>query len=159
MKKLATLALVAALAAVVGGVGLFSNGQVASGHPDPDCIATSGDVFNVPGTNVWIGTDGPDNIDCANATHDVVVRSLGGDDVIIGSTFNDTLFGGSGDDMLTGLTGDDRLFGGSGDDMLTGLIGVHLLFGGRGDDTLDGGFVCIGGPGMDSAMNCSIFIQ
>ncbi|QDH72526.1 Ig-like domain-containing protein [Brevundimonas sp. M20] len=50
-----------------------------------------------------------------------------GTGVVIGSAFDDALFGGVGRDVLIGLDGDDRLIGGDGV--------PDELYGGRGDDT------------------------
>ncbi|MES2243540.1 MAG: calcium-binding protein [Pseudomonadota bacterium] len=53
-------------------------------------------------------------------------RKTGGDDVIEGSVFNDTLNGGAGNDLLLGYEGDDTLVADGGDD---------ILIGGQGNDT------------------------
>jgi Ca2+-binding RTX toxin-like protein len=76
---------------------------------------------------------------------------------IIGSAYNDTLFGtdwssttpgdifstyidgGAGNDYIDGRDGDDTLLGGIGNDTLIGGAGNDTLFGGDGSDTLDGG--------------------
>jgi Ca2+-binding RTX toxin-like protein len=67
---------------------------------------------------------------------------------IIGTSQNDSLFGGNlGDVFLTGA-GDDTIDGGAGDDFinaddgtdnLIGGLGNDLLLGGAGNDTIDGG--------------------
>ncbi len=95
---------------------------------------------------------------------------LSGDDVFIGSNFNDTVYGGdgqdaisggdgddvlrgdAGDDVLNGNSGDDALYGGSGKDLLNGGDNDDLLEGGDGDDILvggDGNDTLIGGDGID----------
>lgn len=77
-----------------------------------------------------------------------VITTGGGDDVVVGSSGRDFIFGGDGDDTLTGLGGNDQLsgdagqnslLGGDGDDMLTGGASDDILNGGSGNDTLDGG--------------------
>jgi hypothetical protein len=80
---------------------------------------------------------------CANPT-------FGGrdDDVLLGSSFGDRLYGRQGRDLLRGRAGNDCLFGGEGadvldgdggDDTISGGDGRDRLFGGAGDDRLLGG--------------------
>ncbi|MDO7835870.1 type I secretion C-terminal target domain-containing protein [Sphingobium sp. HBC34] len=52
----------------------------------------------------------------------------------IGTSNDDTLFGGSGDDELTGGSGSDALNGGAGSDVLVGGEGNDMLRGGAGND-------------------------
>jgi Ca2+-binding RTX toxin-like protein len=68
-------------------------------------------------------------------------RSIEG---LIGSSFDDALFGNhkrnvidgrDGNDRLYGFGGDDSLFGGAGDDVLEGGMGKDRLYGGDGFDT------------------------
>jgi len=106
---------------------------------------------------------------------------VGGNDTIIGSRFNDAIFGDAkgaggaplqgGDDRLSGGDGDDRVFGeagngvmksvtggndrldgGAGNDLLLGQSGNDTLIGGLGDDTLNGGF-----EGRESGVNSAVF--
>jgi Ca2+-binding RTX toxin-like protein len=63
---------------------------------------------------------------------------------LIGSHYNDFLFGNDGDNALYGQGGADLLSGGLGDDNLYGGIGNDTLKGGGGVDHLDGG------PGIDT---------
>lgn len=64
---------------------------------------------------------------------------------LVGTRFNDRLFGnatgnridaGSGNDLVEGWEGDDTLIGGSGDDSLSGGAGNDTIEGGEGSDTL-----------------------
>ena len=71
------------------------------------------------GNNLEIGTSAADRI-----------FGLGGIDLLRGGDGNDTIEGGDGPDSLYGDKDDDTIRGGTGDD---------LIRGGRGDDTLDGG--------------------
>ena len=71
------------------------------------------------GNNLEIGTSAADRI-----------FGFGGIDLLRGGDGNDTIEGGDGPDSLYGDLGDDTIRGGTGDD---------LIRGGRGDDTLDGG--------------------
>lgn len=63
---------------------------------------------------------------------------------VVGSKFNDTLYGGPGDDTFRGFAGDDLLAGGGGNDKLSGGEGEDTLAGGPGDDSM------AGGPGDDT---------
>ncbi len=58
------------------------------------------------------------------------------DDLIVGSTGNETLQGLSGNDVLSGGAGNDNLQGGDGDDVLEGGAGADALNGGAGVDTI-----------------------
>ncbi|WBY08674.1 cadherin domain-containing protein [Sphingomonas sp. 7/4-4] len=60
-------------------------------------------------------------------------------DLIYGYGGADTLDGGAGDDMLDGGAGNDRLIGGLGIDTLYGREDADTLIGGDGNDTLYGG--------------------
>jgi hypothetical protein len=84
-------------------------------------------------------------------SHGLVIPVLfsggGGNDVLVGDTQNDTLYGGDADDQLAGNGGRD---------FVTGDAGIDRLFGNAGDDSVDardGGFFdqvdC--GSGTDTA--------
>ncbi|MCW1916968.1 chitobiase/beta-hexosaminidase C-terminal domain-containing protein [Luteolibacter sp. GHJ8] len=119
-----------------------------------------------------MGTDGPDNMLLvynhtghgstfdAGAGNDILhgtswnesLLGAEGDDVIYAQSGNDTVSGGTGSDTLSGGGGDDALDGGEGDDTLWGEVGVDHLDGGDGADILDGGSdadVLNGGTGDD----------
>ena len=80
---------------------------------------------------------------------------------IIGTNFDDWLFGaggaqdisgGNGSDYLDGLGGPDTLLGGNGSDKLFGGGGPDMLIGGNGNDVLVGGAgpdIMTGGKGAD----------
>lgn len=59
---------------------------------------------------------------------------------VIGTRFNDTIYGNNENNILDGGLGDDTIFGGTGDDTLLGKSGNDTLSGGLGDDYIDGGF-------------------
>lgn len=68
--------------------------------------------------------------------------SVGGspdDDIINGTSGNDTLDGGVGNDQIYGHDGNDTLEGGTGDDLVYGGDGTNTIYGEDGNDTLDGG--------------------
>jgi serralysin len=68
-----------------------------------------------------------------------ILYGSSGDDSIQGLGGSDTLDGQAGNDRLDGGTGNDRLFGSSGDDILIGSSGRDVLNGGAGSDRLLGG--------------------
>lgn len=61
------------------------------------------------------------------------------DDIINGTSGNDTLDGGVGNDEVYGHNGNDTLEGGTGDDIVNGGDGTDTLYGEDGHDILDGG--------------------
>lgn len=67
-----------------------------------------------------------------------VIYGFGGDDLLVGGAGDDRLFGGWGDDVLFGENGEDALFGEGGEDILVGGVNHDQLFGGSGDDLLSG---------------------
>lgn len=94
----------------------------------------------------------------------LVVNGGDGDDVIIGSSLDDTLNGdggndsirgGDGNDLLNGDAGNDTLLGGAGDDMVTGGDGTDGLSGSIGNDVLNGNSdddTLLGGAGNDTLL-------
>lgn len=82
----------------------------------------------------------------------------GFDDFLYGAASADLLRGGAGRDVLDGRGGDDMLEGGDGDDDLVGGVGNDRLDGGAGNDTLrggDGDDVLLGGDGNDTLRETS----
>lgn len=75
--------------------------------------------------------------------HPVTSLKAGGDDIIIGDSGANTLYGRDGDDWLDGGAGADNLYGGTGHDVLIGRDDADNLYGQDGDDVL------IGGTGLD----------
>ena len=74
-----------------------------------------------------------------------VVRGYGQDldNVIIGNSYNDFLYGRGGNDIIKGGGGADLLYGESGNDTLEGGAGMDRFYGGTGADTFlfrDGDF-------------------
>lgn len=75
------------------------------------------------------------------------------DDYLYGGNDNDTLVGNKGNDYLEGGNGNDSLVGGAGDDRLYGDYGDDTLYGGNGNDYLDvasGTNYLNGGNGKDT---------
>lgn len=108
------------------------------------------------GSNTVSDGAGNDFIDLSENNVGFVLTTGGGNDVVLGSAYADTISaptgsassyrfeGGSGNDILTGANGSDTLLGGEGDDDLFGSGGADTLTGGYGDDDLQGG------PGNDT---------
>lgn len=118
---------------------------------------------------IYVNLDGVAT-DGAAGEHDNVavdvenVLAGAGNDVLIGSVFNnklagnaghDLIDGGAGNDNLLGGVGNDDLIGGVGNDVLTGNGGADFLFGGDGNDTFRSIDLSIdtinGGLGVDRA--------
>ncbi len=134
---------------------------------------------------IWDGGDGVDTADYSDfhsavqidlaANHEAYTRDgttvttgawriigeLDNIESVIGTAFNDRIFGdaepnelhgGAGNDIVTGGIGDDQLFGEDGNDILFGRQNTDLLDGGEGDDRLfiDGlDTSVVGGAGFD----------
>lgn len=86
-----------------------------------------------------------------------VARILPGNDTIIGSLFDDTLYGFTGNDIINGRGGGDHLFGGSGNDLLTGAAGRDIQNGGPGRDRFDfnAAFDSVAGADRDTILGFS----
>lgn len=67
-----------------------------------------------------------------------LVDTLGGNDTVYGSKYNDSVDGGEGNDLFYGYDGRDGFWGGTGNDTAYGGNGVDNLSGDAGDDTLYG---------------------
>ncbi|WP_404338976.1 hypothetical protein AB2M62_07430 [Sphingomonas sp. MMS12-HWE2-04] len=99
------------------------------------------------------------------------ITVTGGDDIFVGSSYNDVLYGRSGWDWLDGGAGYDTIDGGDNDDVLLGRGDKDRLSGGSGNDYISGGDgddyfsdanntwglygndgndILVGGAGMDS---------
>lgn len=90
--------------------------------------------------NLWIGTNGPDNVTLTSEqTIPQQVLMLDGNDTVIGSEDNNLISAGKGDDDLSGAGGDDQLFGDRDHDVLNSNLGNDFLRGGKGNDYMGGG--------------------
>ena len=80
--------------------------------------------------------DGNGNTDTATVTVYVGTAIEGGpgDDVIIGTSGNDVIFGLGGDDVLEGRSGNDTIYGDDGNDLLKGQGGSDTIIAEAGDD-------------------------
>ena len=70
---------------------------------------------------------------------DEVLRGTSADNTVQGAGGADRLYGYAGGDTLDGGGGNDRLYGGLGGDTLLGGMGNDRLYGGEGTDILTGG--------------------
>ncbi|WP_132559766.1 DUF5801 repeats-in-toxin domain-containing protein [Rhizobium sullae] len=86
--------------------------------------------------NLIVGTTGDDTLSGGSSDSDIAGN---GNDILAGGGGNDTLWGGDGSDLLLGGAGDDQLRGGSGNDILFGGVGDDILVGGSGLNTMTGG--------------------
>ena len=106
--------------------------------------ATQGDdvvlVFGENGQVSVLGLSTVVNISNMEAIDQLIINTLGGDDVVEASGLDASIVfvadGGEGDDILVGGAGNDTLFGGLGDDVLIGGLGLDILDGGPGINTV-----------------------
>lgn len=86
------------------------------------------DITGTAGNDILVGTDFED-----------FIMGLEGADRINGGLGSDDIYGGGGNDSISGSFSDDRLYGGKGNDTLSGNSGSDTLDGGDGKDTYSGG--------------------
>lgn len=67
------------------------------------------------------------------------IYNYGGGRNLVGTSYNDTMFGSRSGDVLNGSYGNDVLLGGYGSDTLIGGYGNDRLIGGNGYDVMGGG--------------------
>ncbi|WP_114714726.1 peroxidase family protein, partial [Rhizobium grahamii] len=85
----------------------------------------------------------------------MVLGGTAGDDIIISSEGDDTLYGDGGNDRLEGGMGNDTVLGGDGDDILSDSFGDNRIEGGAGNDVIVVGNMSVlgnlilGGDGQD----------
>lgn len=122
------------------------------------------DVFlSSLGADTYFGGSGTDALSYAASSAGVIINlatggvsgvggagdgvgdSVSSIEAVLGSTFGDTITGGSeanylmgqaGDDVISGANGNDLIFGGLGSDTIEGGAGTDTLFGGAGIDTV-----------------------
>jgi Ca2+-binding RTX toxin-like protein len=140
------VAVLCALAFTVAPVAA-DDAPTCEGTPATIVAAGGGPVFGTDGDDVIVGTTAADTI-----------YGLGGNDLICGAPDGattdggDTIYGGDGDDNIVGMLGNDTLYGEGGNDGLvggdfTGEPGNPGSSGGNGDDILDGDNVDQNGEG------------
>lgn len=109
----------------------------------------TGTLEGTSDNDVIVGTSGDDSID-GGLGHDLVCGD-GGDDAIDGGIGNDDLCGDGGNDTIDGGIGDDDICGDEGNDDIEGGIGNDNIDGGNGTDALNGEIdndVCINGESV-----------
>jgi len=94
-------------------------------------------IFGKSGEDSLIGTSADDSI--WGFAGDDYLNGQGGDDDLMGGLGNDVLWGDIGEDNLNGGLDNDQLFGSHHHDILNGNDGDDELFGGHGQDSLTGG--------------------
>ena len=102
------------------------------------------------GTTVILGTSTNNTLNGGTGRDCIFGR--GGQDTINGNGGDDLISGGEGDDIIAGGTGADLCFGGGGQDRLSGNAGNDVMSGGDGDDQCFGGDnndTLLGGQGQD----------
>jgi hypothetical protein len=130
-------------------VEIFINRRSASGAVNiPDLLTVKIQNINSPlvrvfdpklVTRIVVNTfGGNDTIDNRTAVS-MDAYAGKGNDVALGGSLGDLLFGDDGDDWLDGRLGDDTLIGGKGSDKIFGDFGADSLYGGADDDFLFGG--------------------
>ena len=67
--------------------------------------------------------EGKNYLDTRNGLIFGKIKTLGGDDVVLGGTRSEYIDGGAGNDRLDGGLGNDKLYGGAGRDTLIGGVG------------------------------------
>ena len=136
--------------------GFGGNDVIDGGAGDDKLYGDAGDdrLIGGLGADLLDGGAGNDTADYSTATAGVVVnltstyqqdtRGAGLDTLVsienlIGSAFDDQLWGDASANRLEGGDGNDILYGNEGSDTLIGGAGDDVLHGGAGDDTYDGG--------------------
>ncbi len=141
-----------------GNATFSHNDQRVSGPTDGNDTISNFSVFNY-GSTTWAptyGTLGNNNAETTTFTTTSYPHfAQGGNDILTGSSANDSIYGEAGDDTLTGNAGNDFLDGGIGNDTISGGTGNDQLRGGAGNDTITGGTgddVIFAGAGTDTAV-------
>jgi Ca2+-binding RTX toxin-like protein len=114
------------------------------GSPDSHTSTSSFDpeteimtIYGTPGNDVIIGT-GFEDLIYGYGGNDKIC-SLGEEDHVIGGPGDDMIEGGNAADNLWGGPGNDVIKGGNGDDHVVGENGEDQLYGGEKDDNILGG--------------------
>jgi hypothetical protein len=114
------------------------------GHDGDDTLTggTGNDrLYAGSGANSVSDGSGDDLVDLTENAVGVGYASGGGNDVVLGTPFSDSITGSSGADRLEGRGGNDRLTGGPGGDAIYGNDGSDRLVWSEGDgsDLMEGG--------------------
>jgi Ca2+-binding RTX toxin-like protein len=133
-----------------------TGGTAGDGEADHVTVnATTGaNTISISGSGSSVAVTGLSElvtIDHAEATDQLIVNGLGGNDTIdastlAASTISLVVDGGGGNDTITGSQGADMLLGGDGNDIINGRQGNDVALLGTGNDT----FVWNPGDGSDT---------
>ena len=100
----------------------------------PDTSAMSSMIFGMDGVEVIIGTTGNDFLSGGSGVVNFIL-GLSGNDTLLGGSGGDSILGGDGDDTIKGQAGIDRLCGGDGTDLVVGTAAeIDSCFGNCFDD-------------------------
>src|SRR5262245_28627743 len=100
---------------------------------------SGGDAFflNLFGGDVHVEIDSPASL--GPLAQSPLIETYGGDDVVSGSIWADTIYAGGGNDEVHGDRGDDTIYGEDGNDTIYGGRGRDVISGGDGHDWIEGG--------------------
>ena len=123
-------------------------------HGDDTLVGGTGTdcLIGGTGTDSFVGGDGDDTVSFIydesgvqvilnGASAGSIVDGEGNTETVttvenvVGSYYDDTLFGDSDANFLRGMAGDDSMVGGDGNDFLDGGLGQNTMTGGSGSDT------------------------
>ncbi|CCG07417.1 FecR domain-containing protein [Pararhodospirillum photometricum] len=101
------------------------------------CTPVTQDTFSLTFQATITDQSATGATDTGTTSHTVTIV-MGGDDLLVGGTHDETLSGGAGNDTLIGGTSNDVLYGDSGNDQIQVKLfaGYKNVQGGAGDDTL-----------------------
>lgn len=134
---------------------LFSTFIVLTATNDVPPSGLSDTLIQVPASEL-----APPECDSIRSTLQTVLVCTGG--YCTGSNANELILGTTGNDTINGKNGDDCIVGGDGNDTLYGDNGDDVLVGGPGTDTLDGGSrkkdidTCVDDPGSTTFVDCEV---
>ncbi len=111
------------------------NNQIEHFRFADDSILLYSDISSQLAT---IGTDA-DEVITGSKFSESIYGGLGYD-TITTNAGNDTVYGGEGKDYISGSNYSEKLFGGTGNDTLMGYSGNDRLSGDKGNDSLNGGY-------------------
>ncbi len=109
---------------------------------DAGAVTQAATIYLTPGYQGFLGTTKAEKITTAGqitVNFGSVIENLIGsnyDDRLYGNVIGNQIEGGTGSDSIEGWEGDDTLLGGTGNDYLTGGSGNDSIDGGDGNDTL-----------------------
>ena len=109
---------------------------------DAGSVTQAATIYLTPGYQGYLGSTKAEKITTAGqitVNFGTVIENLIGsnyDDHLYGNEVGNKIEGGAGSDSIEGWDGDDTLWGGAGNDFLTGGFGNDSIEGGDGNDTL-----------------------